>query len=75
MDGKDRSRPKYAYFPFGGGPRVCLGSNFALQEAYLAIVTIAQRFRLRLVPGQQIRPRMLGTLRPSGPVLMKIEPR
>jgi cytochrome P450 len=68
-------RPRYAHFPFGGGPRVCLGNSFALLEATLAVAMVAQRYRLRLVPGQTITPMMLGTLRPSGPVMMRLEAR
>ncbi len=45
--------PKFAYFPFGGGPRLCIGSAFALMEAKLLLATIAQRRRLRLLPGHE----------------------
>jgi cytochrome P450 len=69
------ARPRYAYFPFGGGQRVCIGNNFALLEMALALSMIGQRFRLRLVPGQNIQPRMVGTLRPNGPVMMTLEQR
>jgi cytochrome P450 len=72
---QDAARPRYAYFPFGGGPRICLGNNFALLEASLAVAMVAQRYRLRLVPGQDIRPTMKGTLRPNGPVMMTAEKR
>lgn len=68
-------RPRYAYFPFGGGPRICLGNSFALQEAALALAMVSQHYRLRLVPGAEIKPRMRGTLRPDGPVLMTVERR
>ncbi len=73
--GAEETRPRYAYFPFGGGPRVCLGNNFALLEATLAVAMVARRYRLRLVPGQTIRPKMVGTLRPSGPVMMRLAAR
>ena len=72
---RSEGRPRYAYFPFGGGPRICLGNNFAMLEAATVVAMIAQRFRLRLVPGQHIEPRMVGTLRPSGPVRMRLQPR
>ena len=58
--------PRYAYFPFGGGPRLCIGQSFAKMEANLLLATIAQNFRLRLVSGQQIRPQPTITLRPRG---------
>jgi cytochrome P450 len=58
-------RPKFAYIPFGGGPRGCIGNQFALTEATLIIATIAQRYRIELVPDQQIRPEPLITLRPA----------
>ena len=69
------ARPKPAYIPFASGPRVCLGNSFALLEATMAVAAIATRYRLHLLPGQDIRPQMVGTLRPSGPVMMQIEPR
>lgn len=69
------ARPRYAYFPFGAGPRVCLGKHFALLEAMLALGEIAQRYRLRLVPGQSVAPIWSGTLRPEGNLLMTLQPR
>jgi cytochrome P450 len=59
------SLPRYAYFPFGGGPRVCVGSSFALQEATLVLAAVARRFRLALRPGRDIRPLPTMTLRPA----------
>jgi cytochrome P450 len=67
--------PRYAYLPFGGGPRVCIGNGFAMMEARLVLATVAQRYRLSLEPGQDIRPVQLVTLRPNGPVRMQIERR
>jgi cytochrome P450 len=58
------ARPRFAYFPFGGGGRQCIGESFALMEATLALATIAQRWRLPLVPGQQIELQPKITLRP-----------
>jgi len=57
--------PKFAYFPFGGGPRQCIGEPFARMELALLVATIAQRWRLRLVPDQSVVPRPLITLRPK----------
>jgi cytochrome P450 len=58
------ARPRFAYFPFGGGGRQCIGESFAWMEATLALATIAQRWRLALVPGQNIEPQPKITLRP-----------
>jgi cytochrome P450 len=55
--------PPYAYFPFGGGPRRCIGESFAWMELVLVVATIAQRWRLRLVPGHPVEPEALVTLR------------
>jgi cytochrome P450 len=59
------ARPRFAYFPFGGGGRQCIGESFAWMEATLALATIAQRWRLALVPGQNIEPQPKITLRPQ----------
>jgi cytochrome P450 len=56
---------RYAYFPFGGGPRICIGNNFALMEAALVLATIAQKFRLRLAPDADVAPLPTMTLRPA----------
>jgi cytochrome P450 len=58
-------RPRFAYFPFGGGGRQCIGKSFALMEATLALATIAQRWRLELVPGHRIEVQPRITLRPK----------
>jgi len=58
------ARPRFAYFPFGGGGRQCIGESFAWMEATLALATIAQRWRLALVPGQTVEPQPKITLRP-----------
>lgn len=63
---KIKARPKFAYFPFGGGSRVCIGQNFALMEAQLAIATIGQRYQIDLVEGQSIVPDPTFTLIPKG---------
>jgi len=68
-------RPHYAHFPFAGGPRLCIGSNFAMMEAQLVLATIAQRYRLRLVPGHTVEPQMLVTLRPKYGLRMTIHRR
>lgn len=62
----------YTYFPFGGGPRICIGNAFALIEARLVIATLAQNYQLSLLPGQEIVPRGGATLRPHYGLRMKI---
>ncbi len=69
---KIKSRPKFSYFPFGGGARVCIGQNLALLEAQLAIATIAQRYQIDLLPGQKIVPDPTFTLIPKGEVVATI---
>jgi len=67
--------PKYAYFPFGGGPRLCIGNAFAMMEATLLLATIAQRFRLTLVPGHRVQTAPGVTLRPKYGMQMRVEAR
>lgn len=68
-------RPRFAYFPFGGGPRQCIGNAFALMEAQIAVAMIAQRFQPRLLPGWQVAPEGLITLRPRQGMPMRLERR
>lgn len=56
--------PRFAYFPFGGGPRLCIGASFAMMEANLLLAAIAQRFQLRLAPGHSVAALPSITLRP-----------
>ena len=69
------ARPRYAYYPFGAGPRVCLGKHFALLEATLVLAEVGQRYRLRLASDQPIGVRWSGTLRPDRDLLMTLEKR
>jgi cytochrome P450 len=69
------ARPKFAYFPFGGGPRVCIGEGFAWMEGVLLIATIAQQWRMRLVPGQTVAPQPMITLRTKNGIRMRLEKR
>jgi cytochrome P450 len=69
------SRPRFAYFPFGGGNRVCIGESFAWAEGVLALATIASRWRVALEPGQSIGTKPGITLRPDRPVLARVHPR
>jgi cytochrome P450 len=68
-------RHRFAYLPFGGGPRICIGNGFAMAEAQVALATIAQRYRLRLAPGHAVEPIGLITLRPKNGIWMTLEPR
>ena len=69
------ARPPYAYFPFGGGPRICIGNHFAMMEAQLILATVAQRYQLRLLPGHPVEPQMRVTLRPRYGLPMTIHAR
>jgi cytochrome P450 len=69
------ARPRFAYFPFGGGGRQCIGESFAWMEAILTLATIAQRWRLALVPGQTIEPQPKITLRPKDGIRVVLVPR
>jgi cytochrome P450 len=72
-EGSDR--PQYAYFPFGGGPRICIGNHFAMLEGVLLLATIAQRTRLELRPGMRLELQPAVTLRPRDGVPMRVHRR
>ena len=65
---------RYAYLPFGDGPRICIGARFALQEAVIILATLLSRFRFTPVAGQGPEPVMILTLRPEGGVWLEAEP-
>ncbi len=67
--------PKYAYFPFGGGPRQCIGNSFALMETALILATIAQQYRFKLVEGHPVVPLASITLRPRYGIKVVLEKR
>jgi cytochrome P450 len=67
------ARPKFSYFPFGGGSRLCIGERFAWMEGTLMLATIAQKWRLRLVPGHRVEPLPLITLRSKYGMKMRVE--
>ncbi|MDZ8089893.1 MAG: cytochrome P450 [Nostoc sp. DedQUE12b] len=68
-------RPRYAYFPFGGGQRQCLGDIFALTEIQLIVAMVCQRFRLNLLPEHPVEPQPLLTLQTRKGILMTLQPR
>jgi cytochrome P450 len=72
---RSAARPEWAYFPFGGGPRGCVGRQFAMLEGQLVLAMVAQRFRLRNVPGHPIEAHPILTLRPRYGVRMTLHPR
>lgn len=71
-----KARPRYAYLPFGAGPRTCLGMHFALLEAVLILAEVTQRYRIGLAnPNQELAFDWAGTLRPKGDLPMTLTPR
>jgi len=72
---ESRNLPRFAYFPFGAGPRQCIGSSFAMMEAILLLATIARKFRFRLTEGHPIEPLPAITLRPKGGVWVELKRR
>jgi len=68
-------RAKFTYLPFGAGARQCIGESFAWMEGVLILATLAQKWKLRLVPGHRVEPQPLITLRPKYGMQMEVEPR
>jgi cytochrome P450 len=72
--GAERTRPRFSYFPFSGGPRLCIGEAFALMEAQLVVAMMLQRHRLTLVDPRPVELETTLTLRPRGGLVMRAEP-
>jgi len=74
-NGLIKTLPAYAYFPFGGGPRICIGNTFAMMETILIAATIVQKFRLTLAPRFSAIPWPSITLRPKSGIKIVLERR
>jgi cytochrome P450 len=72
LNGETDSLPRFAYFPFGGGPRICIGQSFAMMESVLLLAAISRRFRLEPLPDSDSRPWATMTLRPRGTVRVRL---
>jgi len=72
LGGLAKQLPRFAYFPFGGGPRVCIGAGFAMTEAILLLASIAAQYHFDLVPGQSVVPMPAITLRPAGGIKVSL---
>ncbi len=72
-EGKGKDRHKYAYFPFGGGERFCIGKQFAIMEGVLVLAMVMQRYRLKLIEGQTIQPEVSFTLTAKYGIKCKLE--
>jgi len=75
LDPAMQKLPRFVYFPFGGGPRQCIGNMFAMMEATLLLATVAQRFQFRLVPDHPVIAVPSFTLRPKHGIKMRLEAR
>lgn len=72
---RSEGRPRFAFIPFGGGPRVCIGASLAMTEAVIVLATLAQRFRPRLKTPQAVKLRARITLAPDGGLKMQLQRR
>ena len=74
-NGLAKQLPRFAYFPFGGGPRQCIGNTFALMEASVVLATVGRKYRFTLAPGHRVTPLASITLRPRDGIRVKLEAR
>jgi cytochrome P450 len=72
LDGSTDELPKFAYFPFGGGPRVCIGNHFATMEAQLVLGTLMQHLEMKVLPGFKVVLEPIVTLRPKTGVKVRV---
>jgi len=75
LDGLEKKLPKFAYFPFGGGPRICIGNTFAIMEAELVLATVLQKFRIKVLDQWNVPVLPTITLRPKKHVMARFEER
>jgi cytochrome P450 len=73
--GEPESRPRYAYYPFGGGPHLCIGAGFAIMEASIVLAAVARRLHLDLEPGRPVAVEPLVTLRPTPGIWVRVRAR
>jgi cytochrome P450 len=71
-NGLAKQLPRFAYFPFGGGPRQCIGNTFALMEASVVLATVGQKYRFGLVPGHEVSPMASITMRPRNGIRLRL---
>ena len=71
---RSADRPRFAWYPFLGGPHQCIGQEFSMMEATLAVAMVARAYRLRLAPGAAVEPRPMVSLRPKDGVPMIVAP-
>ena len=71
--GKEQQKNKFAFLPFGAGPRMCMGMSFAMIESQIILGTLLSRFRIRVENAAEIRPKPKVTLRTDRPVFLRLE--
>jgi cytochrome P450 len=72
---RSEGRPQFAYFPFGGGPRLCIGARLAEMQSLLVLSAVLQRYALHAVPGRRVEPAAMLSLRPKGGLWMTLHDR